>query len=232
MVEQSEHSLQDVMENSPNEAARALYEQGSFEWVNDADLWSVSVCQPSHFYHVEVGRCVRRRSDIALFTGLMPLAIMVGEKKTLTSWNISLSIWAHHLDGNNTAVLIEIVNVAALNWEPFFPDHLAQLQAQYGWRGSKNITVHNMSGELANTKGRWHYYALSTAFLPSGSNSSTFVWNDVTSPALPIGGALPATLQMTNFTIILGNSLRGYVRDAKVWTRTLTPEDIYNEKYL
>ncbi len=233
----------DASADSSNWYDRSVYANGSFSWEKNPAMWGLSICRPGYLYHTQSGQCKKIRPKVAFYSDQVSYMLSLGDQKgALTNWNSSFSFWVFFNNFNDGAIFLEINNFTSigLKYTDGSPPTI-KYTVTYGKTletgKSFNIAVDVSAPSKAPALKKWIHIAVLSTIKSDADPKITQVYIDGITPPLtqnPTGllssiGTSPPNLP-ANLEVYFGYKLQGYIREAKIWTRVLSEEEVLNEK--
>ncbi len=224
----SGHSQQSVSLDSANSASRAVYATGAYDWVRVPALWNLALCRKGYVYHRQSDSCVKKRPLMAPYFKLTSLKISADDKSVPSSFEVSMSVWVYHTSIPNLGYILEVANITSLIISN--PDIVSQpttLSAAYGNPSKSGYTKVSTNLATDPPTSRWIHYGLITSATATGLQATLYL-NDFVSSALAF--TAPTTFP-DSLAFYVGSTLYGFIREAKVWSATITDEEMTYEQF-
>ena len=144
-----------------------------------------------------------------------------------------MSVWIYHTNVVSQVTLLNISSACSLILSYVTPTNYI-LSVTYGTTptASPNAAWNAIPAANFPALGKWNHYGISSSYGDT-LNTTIFYINGIMSSPFAIGS--PPTLLPTDLTVVLGDPLQsqnGYYREVKIWTRSLTSDEMIAEKYM
>ena len=225
LFEVSGHSQQSVSVDSANEAGRAVYGTGAYDWIRMPALWTLALCRKEYVYHPRSDSCVKARPHLAPYFKLNALKVIADYKDVPTTFTISMSVWVYHTSLQTSAYIFEVANITSLILsKPAIITDPTTVSAAYGnpTKADYRKIVFPLAADPPTL--RWVHYGLITK---TGMGSILF-FEDYISPEQTFTSP---TVLPESLAFYVGSTLYGYLREAKVWTSAITPTEMLYERF-
>ena len=230
-VDISKHFVKEIT----NDKIDTTYARSSHEWTRNQDLWTLPICRKGFVYHFQSKSCIIHRKHLAIYNSEDTLSFQMENKQFTTGWDSTMSVWVYHTKKVSVhTVIIGIQKYITLNYtdncDTSTTGSVCRLTAQYGDDPHTSATylIGTFTRSFIPKLHVWTYYALVTKSDTAELKSTFFYGDNIDEPqSCPKPGSLKQPL-----VYILGTMVRGYMKEASIWSRPLANEEVSKLKYL